>query len=74
MLFFFPYHNARNFEAYYLKEVNKEAKMVATSLEVSLNEQNFMALEIIMDFIRKDNRLDFITIAQPDTLFGFRVI
>ena len=69
MLFFFPYQNTRNFESYYKEAANKQALMVANSLEASLEEQNFMALEIIMGFIRKDSRLEFITIAQPDTIY-----
>ncbi len=66
---FFPFQNARSFENYYSKEANSMAVSVSNSLEIALNEQNFIGLEVIMGFVRKDPRLDFITIAQPDTVF-----
>lgn len=69
MFLFYPFQNARSFEKHFSKEAESMAGSVSNSLEIALNEQNFIALEVIMGFIRKDPKLDFITIVQPDTVF-----
>ncbi len=68
ILFYFPKRQERYLLENYNNEVENFVKTVALGVKIALTEQNFEGVETAIDFVRHDERLEFVSLIQIDTI------
>jgi signal transduction histidine kinase len=70
ILFYFPARQERLLIDNYNNEIDNFAKSVALGVKIALTEQNFEGVETAIDFVRHDDRLQFVSLLQRDTIWS----
>ncbi len=70
ILFYYPARQTTYLLDNYNNQVENFAKTVALGVRIALNEENFEGVETAIDFVRNDERLNFVSIIQIDTIWG----
>lgn len=68
ILFYFPSRQEQVLLQNYNEEIENFANSVALGVKIALTEQNFEGVETAIDFVRDDQRLEFVSLIQSDTL------
>jgi len=70
ILFYFPARQERLLLENYNNEIENFAKTVALGVKIAITEQNFEGVETAIDFVREDDRLQFVSLIQSDTIWA----
>ena len=70
ILFYFPARQERLLLENYNNEIENFAKTVALGVKIAITEQNFEGVETAIDFVRNDDRLQFVSLIQSDTVWA----
>lgn len=70
ILFYFPSRQERSLMENYSDEIENFANSVALGVKIALTEQNFEGVETAIDFVREDERLQFVSIIQVDSVWN----
>jgi len=70
ILFYFPSRQEQSLLENYNDEIENFANSVALGVKIALTEQNFEGVETAIDFVREDERLQFVSIIQVDTVWN----
>jgi signal transduction histidine kinase len=70
ILFYFPARQERLLLENYNNEIENFAKAVALGVKIAITEQNFEGVETAIDFVRNDERLQFVSLIQSDTVWA----
>ncbi|WP_290841211.1 ATP-binding protein [Flavobacterium sp.] len=69
-LFYFPQQQGDLLVSNYENEVQNLANTVALGVKIAINEQNFEGVQTAMEFVKGDQRLQFISMLQSDTVWN----
>jgi signal transduction histidine kinase len=69
ILFYFPARQERLLLENYNAEIENFAKTVALGVKIAITEQNFEGVETAIDFVRNDDRLQYVSLIQNDTVW-----
>lgn len=70
ILFYYPKRQERYLLENYNSEISNYANTVALGVKIALTEENFEGVETALNFVRDDNRLQFVSIVQNDTVWS----
>jgi class 3 adenylate cyclase len=70
ILFYYPARQARYLLDNYNKEIEYFANSVALGVKIALTEENFEGVQTALDFVKDDNRLQFVSLIQTDTVWA----
>ena len=70
ILLYFPARQQKYLLENYNKEVENYAKTVALGVKIALTEQNFEGVQTAFDFAKDDNRLEYVSLIQSDTIWA----
>lgn len=68
ILFYYPARQERYLIENYNTEIKNYANTVALGVKIALTEENFEGVQMALNFVRDDNRLQFVSIIQTDTI------
>lgn len=68
ILLYFPARQERYLLENYNEEIENFANTVALGVKIALTEQNFEGVETAIDFVRNDERLNYVSLIQTDTI------
>ena len=66
ILFYYPQRQTRFLFENYNTEIENYANTVALGVKIALVEENFEGVETALNFVIDDNRLQFVSIIQPN--------
>ncbi len=69
ILFYYPARQTAYLLDNYNNQIENLAKTVALGVRIALNEENFEGVETAIDFVRHDDRLNYVSIIQFDTIW-----
>ena len=69
-LYYFPQQQGELLVNNYENEVQNLANTVALGVKIAINEQNFEGVQTAMEFVKGDQRLQFISMLQTDTIWN----
>jgi class 3 adenylate cyclase len=69
ILFYYPARQTAYLLDNYNNQIENLAKTVALGVRIALNEENFEGVETAIDFVRHDDRLNYVSIIQIDTIW-----
>jgi signal transduction histidine kinase len=67
ILFYFPERQERYLIENFNDEIENFAKTVALGVKIALTEQNFEGVETAIDFVRSDERLEYVSLILTDS-------
>jgi len=70
ILFYYPKRQEHYLLENYNSEISNYANTVALGVKIALTEENFEGVQTALDFVRDDERLQFVSIIQNDTLWN----
>ena len=69
-LYYFPDQQAQLLYENYNKEVQNLANTVSLGVKIGMTEQNFEGVQMAMEFVKNDPRLEFVYLLQSDTVWN----
>ncbi|MCJ7465742.1 MAG: HAMP domain-containing protein [Maribacter sp.] len=69
ILFYYPARQTAYLLDNYNNQIENLAKTVALGVRIALKEENFEGVETAIDFVRHDDRLNYVSIIQIDTIW-----
>lgn len=70
ILFYYPQRQTRFLFENYNTEIENYANTVALGVKIALVEENFEGVETALNFVIDDNRLQFVSIIQSDSIWN----
>ncbi len=69
ILFYYPARQQQYRLESYNKEIQNFANTVALGVKIALTESNFEGVEMALNFVRDDSRLEFVSLITTDTIW-----
>ena len=69
ILFYYPARQERYLLENYDTEIENYSNTVALGVKIALTEENYEGVETALNFVRHDDRLQFVSIVQSDTVW-----
>jgi len=70
ILFYYPQRQTRFLFENYNTEIENYANTVALGVKIALTEENFEGVETALNFVLDDNRLQYVSIIQNDSIWN----
>ncbi len=70
ILFYYPARQESILLENYNSEIEHYANSVALGVKIALTEENFEGVEMSLNYVRDDNRLQFVSIIQSDSVWN----
>ncbi|SKB67273.1 adenylate/guanylate cyclase domain-containing protein [Maribacter arcticus] len=70
ILFYYPARQESILLENYNSEIEHYANSVALGVKIALTEENFEGVEMSLNYVRDDNRLQFVSIIQNDSIWN----
>lgn len=70
ILFYYPARQERILLENYNTEILNYANTVALGVKIALMEENYVGVEMALDIVRDDNRLNFVSLFQHDSILN----